>query len=92
MGCLGHRNHQIVGIAGKRQKAEGRMKKKDGGMEKSEAKGQSSTGPRGSEGAQNMGRAALREAASEYGPTIIRVHPSAPDDKLAGIPPSFRRP
>jgi hypothetical protein len=62
-----------VGIAGKRQKAvhppqycyggrEGRMKKEEGGMEKSEAKGQSSTGPRGSEGAQNMWRAVVREA------------------------------
>jgi hypothetical protein len=51
-----------VGIAGKRQKAERRMKKKAGGMEKSEAKGQSSTGPRGSEDAQNMWRATVREA------------------------------
>jgi hypothetical protein len=38
------------------------MKKKEGGMEKSEAKGQSSTGPRGSEGAQNMWPAAVKEA------------------------------
>ena len=43
------------------EKAEGRMKKKEGGMEKSAGRGQSSTGPRGSEGAQNMWRAAVRE-------------------------------
>src|ERR1035437_1370024 len=54
VGRLGQRNRRIVGIAGERQKAEGRMKKKARGTEKSEAKGQSSTGPRGSEGAQNM--------------------------------------
>ena len=51
-----------MGIAGKRQKAERRMKKEEGGMEKSEAKGQSSTGPRGSEGAHNLWWAAVREA------------------------------
>jgi hypothetical protein len=52
----------MVGIAGKRQQAERRMKKREEGTEKSEGKGQSSTGLRGSEGAQNMWRAAVREA------------------------------
>ena len=61
-GRFGQGSRQIVGIAGKRQKAGCRMQKKAGGIEKSEAKGQSSTGPRGSEGAQNMWRAAVREA------------------------------
>jgi hypothetical protein len=72
-GRFGQRSRQTVGIAWERQKAvhppqycyggrEGRMKKKEGGREKSEGRGQSSTGPRGSEGAQNMWRAAVREA------------------------------
>ena len=62
-----------MGIAGKRQQAvhppqycyggrERRMKKREERTEKSEGKGQSSTGPRGSEDAQNMWRATVREA------------------------------
>ena len=62
-----------MGNGGKRQKEvhppqycyggrEGRRQKKAEGMEESEGEGQSSTGPRGSEGAQNMGRVAVREA------------------------------
>src|ERR1039457_6603208 len=68
VGHFGQGSRQIVGIAGKRQQAEGRMKKKERGMEKSEGRGQSSTGPRGSEVAQNMGRVAVREAGRPCAP------------------------
>src|ERR1039457_4176963 len=54
VGRFGQGSRQKVGIAGKRKKAEGRMKKNKGGTEKTEGRGQSSTGPRGRERAQNM--------------------------------------